>query len=188
MASMPLFAQLGLFLGISEMALTLWKRSGAGARRSDDGSLAVLWWAIMLMLGLAYFIAFKVPATRFHLPRELKWLALALFWGGLALRWWAIIYLGRFFTVDVAVQADHHLIDRGPYRYLRHPSYSGSFMSFVGLAIGFSNYLSGLVLMAGWVIGMTKRISVEERTLRGAFGERYDAYIARTWRLLPFVY
>jgi protein-S-isoprenylcysteine O-methyltransferase len=62
----------------------------------------------------------------------------ALFAAGLALRWYAIVYLGRFFTVNVAISKDHRLIDTGPYRFIRHPSYTGAIMAFVGVfASGF---------------------------------------------------
>ena len=57
-----------------------------------------------------------------------------LFVAGLILRWWAIIILGRFFTVDVTIEKDHELVERGPFRIVRHPSYTGVLLAFVGLA------------------------------------------------------
>ena len=58
-----------------------------------------------------------------------------LFVAGLILRWWAIITLGRFFTVDVTIEKDHELVERGPFRIVRHPSYTGVLLAFVGLAL-----------------------------------------------------
>ena len=67
-------------------------------------------------------------------------LAVVLFVAGLILRWWAIITLGRFFTVDVTIEKDHELIQRGPFRVVRHPSYTGVLLAFVGVALSFRNW------------------------------------------------
>jgi protein-S-isoprenylcysteine O-methyltransferase Ste14 len=69
-----------------------------------------------------------------------------LFLGGLILRWYSIGYLGRYFTVDVSISAEHKLIDSGPYRYIRHPTYTGALLAFLGLGFCFGNWLSILFL------------------------------------------
>ena len=69
-------------------------------------------------------------------------MAAAKFVVGIAIRWYAIVYLGRFFTVNVAIAADHRLIDSGPYRFVRHPSYIGALMAFLGLGLTLGNWVS----------------------------------------------
>jgi protein-S-isoprenylcysteine O-methyltransferase len=114
--------------------------------------------------------------------------ALCLFVGGLALRWYAIYYLGRFFTVDVAIATDHQVIDSGPYRYLRHPSYTGALLALLGFAITLGQLPAVLVVMLPTTLAFLKRIAVEEAALVAALGERYRRYCAHTRRLVPFVY
>ncbi|HMG05340.1 MAG TPA: isoprenylcysteine carboxylmethyltransferase family protein, partial [Chthoniobacterales bacterium] len=103
-------------------------------------------------------------------------------------RWYSIVHLGRFFTVDVAIAADHQLIDTGPYRYVRHPSYTGALLAFIGFAMALRNWASVLIISLPIAFAFLYRINVEERALIQALGERYRAYIKRTKRLIPFVY
>ncbi len=115
-------------------------------------------------------------------------LGFILFLGGLALRWYSIGYLGRFFTVDVSISAEHKLIDSGPYRYIRHPSYTGALFVLVGLGFCFGNWLSIFFLTVPIVCAFLWRIRIEESALTEALGEDYRAYMQRTKRLIPFVY
>jgi protein-S-isoprenylcysteine O-methyltransferase len=103
-------------------------------------------------------------------------------------RWYAILYLGRFFTVNVAIAADHRVIDTGPYKYIRHPSYSGVLLIFLGMAISFQNWLGFAVLLFPTTLAFLRRIDIEEMALRGALGDAYINYSAHTRRLIPFVY
>jgi protein-S-isoprenylcysteine O-methyltransferase len=111
-----------------------------------------------------------------------------IFAAGLAIRWYAIVHLGRFFTVNVAIAADHRLIDTGPYRFVRHPSYTGALMAFFGLALCLANWLSLLVAVLPIFLVFLWRMHVEEDALLHAFGDRYRDYMKRTKRLVPPVY
>jgi protein-S-isoprenylcysteine O-methyltransferase len=111
-----------------------------------------------------------------------------LFALGLAIRWWAIVTLGRFFTVDVTIEKDHELVKRGPFKYVRHPSYTGVLLAFVGWALTLRNWAAILVVLVPIFIAFVRRMSVEEEALRGALGENYAAYMRRTKRLIPGVY
>jgi protein-S-isoprenylcysteine O-methyltransferase len=105
-----------------------------------------------------------------------------------ALRAWSIVVLGRHFTVDVAIHRDHELIASGPYRVLRHPSYTGV----VGIvaALGFlnGNVVSLALATVGVTVALVHRIRVEERALASAFGDAWTKHCERTWRLVPFVW
>ncbi|PYL73808.1 MAG: hypothetical protein DMF22_00625 [Verrucomicrobia bacterium] len=80
------------------------------------------------------------------------------------------------------------MIDSGPYRHIRHPTYTGALLAFVGLGFCFGNWLSILFLTVPIIAAFLWRIRIEERALTDALGEDYHAYAARTKRLIPFVY
>jgi protein-S-isoprenylcysteine O-methyltransferase len=104
------------------------------------------------------------------------------------LRWWAIITLGRFFTVDVTIEKDHELVERGPFRFVRHPSYTGVLVAFIGFALTLQNWGAILVVLVPIFIAFVRRMNVEEEALQGALGQRYAEYMKRTKRLVPLVY
>lgn len=112
-------------------------------------------------------------------------LGLVLMAAGLAIRGWAIITLGRFFTIDVRVQSDQPVVDRGPYRWVRHPSYTGLIIFFGGLGLGLSNWLSLAVLLVVPGVGLAVRIFAEERALLASLGEPYRRFCASRPRLFP---
>ena len=111
-----------------------------------------------------------------------------LFLAGLVLRWYSIGYLGRYFTVNVAIDPEHELVDAGPYRRVRHPSYTGALLAFVGLGFCLGNWLSILFLSVPIVIAFMRRIQIEESAMMEALGRDYRDYMRRTECLIPFVY
>ncbi|MGI9086375.1 MAG: methyltransferase family protein [Chthoniobacterales bacterium] len=179
---------LGLILFASEVSLGLTRRSQKDAAATDANSLRLLWIVIMASVILG------MKAIRFWpealLPHRPAWalIGLIVFVLGLVLRWYAIIHLGRFFTVNVAIAADHQLVETGPYRFVRHPSYTGALLAFLGFALSLGNWAAILVLVLPIFAAFVYRMNVEERALRSALGQSYLAYIARTRRLLPFIY
>ena len=171
---------------VSEIALSLTKRSrGRREQDGDHGSLRLLWLGISLGVGLA-IVAQWFPSASLPGPRDMTLvLALVLLLGGLALRWAAILTLGRLFTVDVAIQSDHVVVQNGLYRFIRHPSYTGLLLAFLGVGVYFANWLSMFVLMLPITLVVINRVVKEERTLLAAFGAVYAAYCARTTRFIP---
>ncbi|MBA3962539.1 MAG: isoprenylcysteine carboxylmethyltransferase family protein [Chthoniobacterales bacterium] len=175
----------GLLVG-SELTLALAKRSHSG--KKDRATLPLLWLVIGLSLCLAFELRARLPQGLMPHPLSCYLVGLCLFTAGLILRWWAIVYLGRFFTVNVAIAEDHQLITTGPYRYVRHPSYSGSLLIFLGFALCFQNFFSLVALLIPISAAFLWRIHVEEMALRANFGERYVRYARETYRVIPFVY
>jgi protein-S-isoprenylcysteine O-methyltransferase Ste14 len=169
---------------ISEIALAVLKRAtSATAQVEDRGSMRLLWASIALGVGLAVAAQSLAP-----LPGPLgalRLLALVLMVGGLSIRWAAILTLGRFFTVDVAIQPQQPVIQTGPYRLVRHPSYSGLLLSFVALGVYFGSWLSLAVLLVPITAAVVNRIVKEEAVLLAALGTPYAEYCARTRRLIP---
>ena len=111
-----------------------------------------------------------------------------LFIAGLALRLWAILTLGRFFKVTVSIQAGHRVIRSGPYRLLRHPSYTGLLVALLGLGLMLETWLGLAALIVLPLIGTLIRIRFEESVLIDALGYEYVSYAAETWRLVPGVW
>ena len=107
---------------------------------------------------------------------------------GLCLRLWSIRTLGRFFTGTVQVVPDQQVVDDGPYRVLRHPSYTGALLTALGIALAFGSALGAVATLALGIPAYIHRITIEERALLAELGDAYRAYRERTWRLLPFVY
>jgi protein-S-isoprenylcysteine O-methyltransferase Ste14 len=107
---------------------------------------------------------------------------------GFALRQWSIATLGRFFTVDVRVHADQSVVTRGPYHWVRHPSYTGLIVFFVGVGFALSNWASLGLFAVLPTIGLVVRIHAEERALASALGDAYRDYEATHRRLLPGVW
>lgn len=171
---------------LSEIALGIFKRAKSESSRDEDrGSLRLLWIVITLSV-LAAVACQWVPAARLPRSPALRLgLFLGLLIGGLVLRWAAILYLGRFFTTNVAIHEGHTLVQSGMYRFVRHPSYTGMLLAFLGLAAFYWNWLSMLALMVPITFAVANRILKEERALRLVFGHEYDAYCARTKRLIP---
>ena len=182
-------AVIGSLFGVSEFALLLTRRAATGARGADDGSLRQIWIVVLVSLIAAVAAGILVPQATTALLVRLRASGALIFLAGLLLRAYAIIYLGRFFTVNVALAADHQLIDTGPYRYVRHPSYSGAMLEFLGLGITFGNWLSLLLLLLvpTWLV-FQRRMAIEERALSTALGGDYTDYMSRTKRLVPGVY
>jgi protein-S-isoprenylcysteine O-methyltransferase Ste14 len=107
---------------------------------------------------------------------------------GIFVRQWAILTLGRFFTVDVRVHSDQTVVERGPYRWVRHPSYSGLLIFFIGLGLALSGWLSVIVLAILPAAGLIIRIQSEERALLTRLGEEYRRYAATRRRLFPGIW
>ncbi len=116
-----------------------------------------------------------------------RWLGVVLFLAGGALRLWPVFVLGRRFSGLVAIQPGHTLVTSGIYGVIRHPSYLGVLVMLLGWGLAFRSWV-GVLLTVLILLPLVARIRAEERLLRTQFGAEYDAYCARTSRLIPGVY
>ena len=180
---------LGLVYLISELLLTVTRRSRSRTgTKQDRSTLLAVWLVIIVSVAAGIYVAKRWPSAALPHHRSFMFAGAALFVTGLFLRWWAIVTLGRFFTVDVTIEPNHQLIDRGPFRVVRHPSYSGVLLAFVGLALTMGNWAALLVILVPIGAAFVHRMNVEENALSGALGRQYIDYMRRTKRLVPFIY
>lgn len=180
----------GLFL-VSELGLSLVRRSArAGATAARGGSHRWLWAIIAVAITAGWICAGRGVGPRIASgdARALAVLAAVVFAGGSGLRWWAIRVLGRFFTVDVATVAGQRVVEEGPYRWVRHPSYTGLLLQFAGWALTLNHGVSWLVIFLPVTAALLYRMGREEAVLGEHLGEPYAAYRRRTRRLLPGIY
>jgi protein-S-isoprenylcysteine O-methyltransferase Ste14 len=170
---------------LSQMA----KVSRKGTAIEDHGSMAILlslqWAGLVLNFLFAWILpqfAMTWGRTGFFSSGILIMLL------GIALRWYAIRTLGSYFTRDVAVSCSQPVIQKGPYRLIRHPAYSGTLLTMLGLGLATTNWASLMVLMGFVFLGHWNRVRVEEKALVGAIGEPYIEYMRRTRRFIPLVF
>ncbi|HEX2646416.1 MAG TPA: isoprenylcysteine carboxylmethyltransferase family protein, partial [Candidatus Dormibacteraeota bacterium] len=188
LASMVVFWTVFYVWAGSELFLG-WRltRRGTTATARDAGSKWVLISAIWLGVALGIALALLATPIAFRAGRAMLFavgIVVALL--GMSLRWYSIWYLGRSFTCEVATRPDQEVVDTGPYRRVRHPSYAGGLLTVIGLLLCLTNpaaFAGFVVVLAGYAY----RIRVEERVLARELGDPYRSYMRRTKRLIPFL-
>jgi len=173
---------------ISEILLNRLRRSAPSDKKNEDkSSLATIWITILMVIPLSVFIATYFRARIFR-NENYEYLGLIVIGIGILIRFFAVNSLGKFFTVDVTIRQEHQLKKDGFYKIVRHPSYSGSILSFVGFGISLNNWISLFVVTIAVFTAFMKRIRIEENVLQNQFGEEYTRYAKKTYRLIPWVY
>ncbi|WP_011296218.1 methyltransferase family protein [Cupriavidus necator] len=117
----------------------------------------------------------------------MRWFGVFVYAAGGVLRLVPVFILGRRFSGLVAIQPGHTLVTTGLYGVIRHPSYLGLVVSSLGWVLGFRSGV-GIVLTMLMIPPLVARIHAEEALLRSQFGAEYEAYRAKTWKMLPGVY
>ena len=173
---------------IPELILAHQRRPLPGARVQDRHSGTAVMAGIWLGMVCCWAAAITISQFAIRIDRSYLFaIGIGLMLAGITLRWYSIRILGRFFTVVVAVQERHTIVETGPYRLLRHPSYSGSLLTILGYALVFTNWLSLILAVLFPLLAYWYRMTVEEQALVGALGQDYRAYMKRTKRIIPFV-
>jgi protein-S-isoprenylcysteine O-methyltransferase Ste14 len=109
-------------------------------------------------------------------------------WLGLILRWWSFVTLGKYFTLVVMTSEDQPVVDRGPYRMLRHPSYTGLLLAFAGGGVMLGNWASTVGAVGVMLVALIYRLRIEERAMTAVLGDRYREFAAGRARLIPRVW
>jgi len=161
--------------------------AGARSNLQDAGTLRLINVGSNIALLLAFAASF-LPWLTLPYPRLALDVGIVLLAAGSLLRRYCFRILGEYFTAAVTVRAGQPVIDRGPYRWIRHPGYTAGFIMFLGIGLAFGNWLSLAVFFLEIGAVYSRRISAEEKALLDTLGEPYRAYMARTKRFIPFVF
>jgi len=165
------------------------KRSTDFSGARDKGSLtliAVLWW---IGIGMDFSLSLLLPQATISWKRtSVFFVGIGLMLLGIAIRWYSVAVLGKYFTFDVAILDGQVLVEAGPYRYIRHPSYSGALVTLLGFGLSLGNWAGLAASLSCLGFAYAYRIPIEESALVSALGETYRQYQKRTWRLVPFLF
>ncbi len=184
-----LFIALCIAWSLSEFWIGARHRSGKRNEVRDQGTLRLLLLTVWLCIASAVWLAYCGPwAMPAPWQGPLLIAGCAVMASGMPLRWWSVRTLAQFFTIDVAIREGHRLIRSGPYRLLRHPSYTGALMTFWGFGLGLGSGPALLAVIVPVTAAFLWRIRIEERVLADAFPAEYPAYAGVTKRLLPFIW
>jgi len=154
----------------------------------DRGTLLLLWTVIFTSLALGIWFG---EARGSNLPGGAPWLkltSLLVLVLGLAIRWTAVLSLGKSFSSNVAIYANQRVLKTGLYRWMRHPSYTGALLVILAVGLHTRNWISLLIVTIPTTAAFLYRIHVEEIALRDHFGQEYIQYSRETRRLIPGVY
>jgi protein-S-isoprenylcysteine O-methyltransferase Ste14 len=173
---------------LSEILLNrLLHSKSINSKNWDKSSLRLIWITIIvsISLGITSKINLLCPIIK---SEFLPYIGLLLIITGIIIRFISIRTLGKFFTVDLAINNDHKLITKGLYKTIRHPSYAGSLLSFLGLGLSFNNWVSLAVIFLRVLTAFITRINIEEKLMLEQEGLEYDNYKKHTKRLVPMIY
>jgi protein-S-isoprenylcysteine O-methyltransferase Ste14 len=187
-ARVVFFVVLGIFAAL-EVSIRIRSELNRGGERVDRGSVFVVVAAIVVGVGGGISLAGKVRGAGIHDGRWALFVAgVVVMVGGIAIRQWSVASLGRFFTVEVRVHENQTVVERGPYRWVRHPSYTGMILTFAGMGLALGNWASIVVLVVVPTAGLVVRIHFEERALLAGIGEPYRRFSATRAHLFPGVW
>jgi len=172
---------------LSELLVFATHVTRSGDPRQDRFSGVAVVAGVVVAISLGSRLARDVPELAIAtagLP--LFWVGVAIGLAGIALRWYAIRSLGRFFRMRVMTVPDQVVVESGPYALVRHPSYTGALMTVLGVLVCSTNWLALACFLIA-LPGFAYRIRVEERALVAALGDPYRDYMRRTKRLIPYL-
>jgi protein-S-isoprenylcysteine O-methyltransferase Ste14 len=170
---------------LSEILINILTRSKKSEAKSHDrNSLSVIWIVILLSIATGVFIAFSFPGFG-----EVKYFTgISFMLAGITIRLITVFSLKSFFNANVAIHHDHRLKTDGIFKKVRHPSYSGSLLTFLGIGLILGNWISLVIIFFPVLCVFLYRINIEEKALTENFKEAYTDYQKRTKKLIPFVY
>lgn len=187
-AKIAFYVVFGIFL-VLELRVRLRSRLNRQGSGADHNSLVLVYFSVVIGLLGGFALAGGVHAAAIPGGRwPIFVVGLVLMGVGIAIRQWSVALLGQFFTIDVRVHPDQAVVEEGPYRWVRHPSYTGMLVTFLGIGLALGNWAALAALIVLPTIGLVYRIRVEEQALLDGLGEPYRHFAASRARLVPGVW
>jgi protein-S-isoprenylcysteine O-methyltransferase Ste14 len=162
------------------------KAAASGGAPDDKGSLRL----VVLTQSIGFAAAFSlawIARGRYADPYVAFWVGMVMLVAGAVLRRVCFRALGASFTGEVRVRPDQRVIVAGPYRWVRHPSYTAGILMITGVAIALGSWIGAIIAFLLAVAGYAYRVRVEERALSATLGDAYRSYAATTKRFIPYV-
>lgn len=181
--AVTVLSQIGILLYVPDAGLS--RKEGATVVARQRFAVALLQLLTVAIVIIAPYTDARGWAS-IDFP-AIRYAGVLLYAAGLFLMNWAIVHLGRHFSVQVTLQKDHELVTQGPYRFVRHPRYAGILLCFAGVALIFAS-AGALVLVAALLATLAWRVHDEEAMMADAFPAEWPRYAQRTARLIPYVY
>ena len=160
-------------------------RNNLEKRKGDRGS------CLIIVSGSIAIILFNLACRKndwFIIPKLAFWIGVIFIIAGIVLRLYSVLTLGKYFTVTVQVNSNQKIIQTGPYKYIRHPAYSGSILSLIGIGLAFRSIIGiiGTLIIIEVIYGY--RIKIEEKILENNLKTSYKEYKQHTKRIIPFIW
>jgi len=181
------------FMFLCEFIICIFASSGnkKNRRKSDKGSI----WSIILGYCSSIYISYYLTGLKVSefirkliFPHVFYYIGIFLIITGTIIRAYSVWTLKRAFTLSVQTTSDQHLIQKGFYRYVRNPSYTGSILSLLGIAFSLRNILAPIIALIICILCYGIRIKVEEKALREQFKGEFEEYCKNTYSLFPFIW
>lgn len=179
-------ALVAFFVWLTIDAVVVFRLKTGKAENRDQSSMKLLMIGGPVVYAISIGLSYGNVGALHSVALQLA--GLVIFGAGIAVRSVAIAQLGRFHTPNVAIRSDHQLKQDGLYTHVRHPSYLGAVIAFVGFTLALGNWLSVAVMTSLTTCLYLYRIKEEEAVLEAAFGDAFHRYAARTKRLIPGIY
>lgn len=160
------------------------RRHGTEIKKKERGSGRLISVSVVVSFIVAYFLALSGITL---MPSWVFYLGIIIMIFGIMVRQWSIAVLGRFFSPTIGVQEGQKVVDRGPYRLVRHPSYTGILLILVGVGLAFQSLAAILVILLIFSVAYGYRMNEEEKVLALELGDEYVKYTKRTKRLIPYL-
>ena len=185
---MILFISVWAIWFISEILLNRLFRSGRHDKKGLDRDSIRIIWITIGFANIAAILFANIDLFPIGKTLMIPYIGLFLIITGMIIRFMAIYSLGRFFTVDLTIKENHEIKTDGLYKIIRHLSYSGSLLSFLGFGLSLNDWISSVVITIPVTIAFIYRIRIEEKLLADRFGSGYIDYMKNTYRLIPWIY
>ncbi|MDP3879070.1 MAG: isoprenylcysteine carboxylmethyltransferase family protein [Dehalococcoidales bacterium] len=177
--------------GFVWLSFELWLnfRDRARVDATEDKSSGLHLFSLLIAALVICVIIQQTDLPRIPIGQDHRYLiGTSVVLAGAVLRWWAFWSLGKYFRTVLAIQDGQKVVDRGPYRFIRHPAYTGALLAFTGFGLGLGIWAGLAVILALSFLGYHRRIKLEEQLMITCFQAEYLRFMEKTKKLIPFIY